>query len=105
MGSKFGDTWEIPGGGFFEFAVKRALKQDQIVHLEGKLQFILYFSRECSSKYNFGNANQISYDIIFYCFGFPKSSMIESLFYYIVRTYDIMFWEYHSEIALFQLND
>ena len=36
-----------PWGGFFEFVVKRALKQDQIVHLEGKLQFILYFSREC----------------------------------------------------------
>ena len=38
---------EDPGGVFFEFVVKRALKQDQIVHLEGKLQFILYFSREC----------------------------------------------------------
>ena len=34
---------EDPGGGFFEFVVKRALKQDQIVHLEGKLQFFLYF--------------------------------------------------------------
>ena len=47
MGSTFGGTWEDPGGGFFEFAVKRALKQDQIVYMEGKLQVILYFSREC----------------------------------------------------------
>ena len=43
MGSTFGGTYEDPGGGFFEFAVKRALKQD---HMEGKLQVILYFSRE-----------------------------------------------------------
>ena len=41
VGSEFGGTWEDPGGGFFEFAVKRALKQDQIVHMEAKLQFIL----------------------------------------------------------------
>ena len=47
MGSEFGGTWEDPGGVFFEFAVKRALKQDQIVHMEEKLQIILYFSREC----------------------------------------------------------
>jgi len=39
--SEIGDTWEDPVGGFFKFAVKRALKQDQIVHMEGKLQFIL----------------------------------------------------------------
>ena len=45
-GVAFGGTWEDPGGCFFKFAVKRALKQDQIVHMEGKLQFILYFSRE-----------------------------------------------------------
>ena len=49
MGSTFGGTWEDLGGGFFAFVVKRALKQDQIVHLEGKLQFILYFSRECNT--------------------------------------------------------
>ena len=42
MGSEFGGTWEDPGGDFFKFAVKRALKQDQIVHMEGKLQVILY---------------------------------------------------------------
>ena len=41
MGSAFGAIWKDPGGGFFKFAVKRALKQDQIVHMEGKLQFIL----------------------------------------------------------------
>ena len=44
MGSIFGDTWEDPGGGFFEFSVKRALKQDQIIHMEGKLQVILFSS-------------------------------------------------------------
>ena len=38
--------WEDPGDGFFEFAVKRALNQDQIVHMEGKLQVICYFSRD-----------------------------------------------------------
>ena len=41
MGSKFGGTWEDPGGVCFEFAVKTALKQDQIVHMEWKLQVIL----------------------------------------------------------------
>ena len=46
MGSKFGGTWEDPGGGFIKFAVKRALKQDQTLHMEEKLQFILYFSTE-----------------------------------------------------------
>ena len=35
---------------FFKFAVKRALKQDQIVHIEGKLQVIRYFSREYTDK-------------------------------------------------------
>ena len=46
VGSEFGGTWENPGGGFFKFAVKRPLKQDQIFHMEGKLQVIRYFSRE-----------------------------------------------------------
>ena len=46
VGSTFGGTWEDPGGGFFKFAVKRALKQDQTVHMEGKLQFIRYFSSQ-----------------------------------------------------------
>ena len=41
MGSTFGGTWEDPGGGLFKFTVKNALKQDQIVHMEGKLQVIL----------------------------------------------------------------
>ena len=35
VGSTFGGTWEDPGGAFFKFAVKRALKQDQIVHMGG----------------------------------------------------------------------
>ena len=47
VGSEFGGTWEDLGGCFSKFALKRALKQDQIVHMEGKLQVILYFSREC----------------------------------------------------------
>ena len=34
VGSTFGGTWKDPGGVFFQFAVKRALRQDQIVHLE-----------------------------------------------------------------------
>ena len=34
VGSEFGGTWEEdPGGVFFKFTVKRALKQDQIVHM------------------------------------------------------------------------
>ena len=41
VGSEIGGTWEDPEGGFFKFAVKSALKQDQIVHMEEKLQFIL----------------------------------------------------------------
>ena len=49
--STFGGTWEAPGGGSFKFAVKRDLKQDQTVHMEWKLQFILYFSRECGLFY------------------------------------------------------
>ena len=32
---------------FIKFSVKRALKQAQTLHMEGKLQFIRYFSREC----------------------------------------------------------
>ena len=52
MGSEFGGTWEDPGGGFIKFAAKRALKQDQILHMEGKLHTILYFREEChSTKY------------------------------------------------------
>ena len=46
MGSEFGATWEDSGGGFIKFAVTRALKHDQIVHMEVKFQVILYFSRE-----------------------------------------------------------
>ena len=49
VGSTFGGTWEDHGGGHFKVAVKRALKQDQIVHMEEKLQVILYFSRECGN--------------------------------------------------------
>ena len=48
VGSEFGGTSVDPGRVFFEFAVKRALKQDQILHMEGKHQAILYFSRECT---------------------------------------------------------
>ena len=44
VGSAFGGTWEDPRGCFFKFAVKRDSEQDQIVHMEVKLQFICYFS-------------------------------------------------------------
>ena len=50
MGSEFGGSWEDPGGGFIKFAVQRALKQDQTLHMEEKLQFIHYFSREWQAK-------------------------------------------------------
>ena len=46
VGSEFGDTWEEDV--FFEFAVKSALKQDQTLHMEGKLHVILYFREECT---------------------------------------------------------
>ena len=36
----------VPAGGFITFVDKRALKQDQTLHMEEKLQFILYFSTE-----------------------------------------------------------
>ena len=39
------------GGAFIKFAVKRALKQDQTLHMEGKLQVILYFREECIVEY------------------------------------------------------
>ena len=48
MGSAFGATWEDPEGGFIKFAAKRALKQDQILHMEVKFHIILYFREECS---------------------------------------------------------
>ena len=50
VGSEFGGTWEDPGGGFNKFADKTALKQDQTLHMEGKLRFILYFSTECKEN-------------------------------------------------------
>ena len=42
MGSEFRGTWEDPGGGFFEFALKRALKQDQIGSLIWRGNFELF---------------------------------------------------------------
>ena len=45
--STFGATWEDPEGGFIKFVVKRASKQDQTLHMEGKLHVILYFREEC----------------------------------------------------------
>ena len=47
VGSTLGGTWEDPGGGFFKFAVNRALKQDQIVDMEGKLLVICNISKGC----------------------------------------------------------
>ena len=49
VGSAFGVTWEDPEGGFIKFAAKRALNQDQTLHMEEKLQIILYFIAECWS--------------------------------------------------------
>ena len=46
-------TWEDPEGGFIKFAIKRALKQDQTLHMEEKLQFIHYFSREWCRCFGF----------------------------------------------------
>ena len=46
VGSTFGAIWEDPEDGFIKFAVKRALKQDQTLHMEGKLHVILYFRKE-----------------------------------------------------------
>ena len=42
VGSAFGAFWE----GFIKFVVKRASKQDQTLHMEGKLRVILYFREE-----------------------------------------------------------
>ena len=52
VGSAFGATWEDPEGGFIKFAAKRALKQDQTLHMEGKLHVILYFREECTVDAN-----------------------------------------------------
>ena len=57
VGSEFGGTWEDPGGGFISFAIQRALKQDQTLHMEEKLQFILYFSTECKVSKSIAYAN------------------------------------------------
>ena len=48
MGSEFGAIWEDPDGGFIKFVVKRASKQDQTLHMEGKLHGILYFRAVCA---------------------------------------------------------
>ena len=47
MGPEFGAIWEDPEGGFIKFTVKRASKQDQTLHMEGKFHVILYFREEC----------------------------------------------------------
>ena len=46
IGPAFGTIWEDPEGGIIKFAAKRALKQDQTLHMEGKLHVILYFWEE-----------------------------------------------------------
>ena len=50
MGSTFGGTWEDPGGCFFKFTVKRALKQDQIVHMEENFNL---FATSAGSEFTF----------------------------------------------------
>ena len=47
VGSEFGAFWEDAEGGFIKFAVKRASKQDQILHMEGKRHIIHYFRAVC----------------------------------------------------------
>ena len=49
MGSAFGAIWEDPEGGFIKLAVKRASKQDQILHMEGNFHVIFYFRAVCDS--------------------------------------------------------
>ena len=51
MGSAFGAFWEDPESGFIKFVVKRALKQDQTLYMEGKLHIILYFREERTELY------------------------------------------------------
>ena len=36
MGSTFGAIWKDLEGGFIKFTVKRTLKQDQTLHMEGE---------------------------------------------------------------------
>ena len=50
MGSEFGAIWEDPEGGDIKFVIKRALKQDQTLHMEGKLHVILYIREEWAWK-------------------------------------------------------
>jgi len=50
VGSAFGAFWEDPEDGFIKFAVKRASKQEQTLHMEGKLHVILYFRVVCGWK-------------------------------------------------------
>ncbi len=48
VGSESGAIWKDPEGGFIKFMVKRASKQDQTLHMEGKLHVILYFRVVCN---------------------------------------------------------
>ena len=80
MGSAFGGTGGDPESGFIKFIGKKALKQDQIVHMEGKLQVILYFSREWCQKFQKMKESHFSDD-----FGYPQPDTIFSKirFYFI----------------------
>ena len=51
MGFVFGAIWEHPEGGFIKFVLKRASKQDQTLHMEGKLHVILYCRAVCILKF------------------------------------------------------
>ena len=52
VGYVFGATWEDPEGGFIKFTAKRASKQDQTLHMEGKLYVMLYF-RACPGSVSY----------------------------------------------------
>ena len=46
VGSAFETIWVDPECGFIKFGVKSASKQDETLHMDGKLHVILYFREE-----------------------------------------------------------
>ena len=64
MGSTFEAIWEDPEGGFIKFTVRRALKQDQKLHMEWKFHVILYFREECTPILSFREPEIVN---IFFC--------------------------------------
>ena len=50
VGSTFGAIWKDPEGGYIKFVIKRASKQDQTLHMEGK--FTLFSTSGRSEPFN-----------------------------------------------------